>query len=370
MDQIDTCVIGAGVVGLAVARALALKGIEVLVVDQANDFGQGTSSRNSEVIHAGIYYAKDSAKARWCVRGKEQLYEYCESRHVPYRRIGKLIVATRADEEPSLADILDRARGNGVNDLEVWDSARLATVEPQLTASLALFSPSTGIVSSRELMRAYLADVEAAGGMFVGGFRVEHLTRIDQRFVLKGSVDGAAYELSAARVVNSGGLGAQQIAASCELLDPSMVPPLYLAKGNYFMLSGSAPFSRLIYPVPEPTGTGLGIHATLDLGGQVRFGPDVQYIQKEDYAVDETRLEEFVTAIRRFYPGLVADRLVPGYAGIRPKLQAPGQAAADFMVQTEAEHRVPGLVNLFGIESPGLTSALAIADHVAECLTL
>ncbi|MCB1692186.1 MAG: NAD(P)/FAD-dependent oxidoreductase, partial [Pseudomonadales bacterium] len=364
------CVIGAGAVGLAIGRALALRGREVVVVDAEQHFGQGVSSRNSEVIHAGIYYPEGSLKARFCVEGKHKLYEYCVSHHVSHARCGKLIVATEEQEEETLEGILAKARANGVMDLEYWSGPRLAREEPRVRATRALFSPSTGIVSSHELMQSYLADIEDRGGVFVGGTRVVAIHREGAAFVVESEVHGEAYRFNAGVVVNSAGLGAQAVARACSFLDPAAVPPLYFCRGNYFVLEGASPFRHLIYPVPEKSGAGLGIHATIDLGGQARFGPDVEYVEDEDYVVSSARLPDYYDAVRRYFPSLADGALHPGYVGIRPKLQGPDDAPWDFVVQDATTHGVPGLVQLFGIESPGLTSSLAIADYVVECLTL
>ncbi len=368
VDHLDTCVIGAGVVGLAIARALANSGRETIVLDREHHFGQGVSSRNSEVIHAGIYYPKDSLKARFCVEGKHQLYEYCEKNAVPYANCGKLIVATCAEEEDVLEDIRLKAEANGVPDLEYRSRDALAKLEPHVKATLALFSPSTGIVDSHSLMQSYLGELDQHGGMFVGGTAVKRVEKDSSGFVVHCDTDGGDYSFSCRQLVNAAGLGAQAVANCCEFLDPAEVPSLYYAKGNYFTLSGKNPFTHLIYPVPEKSGAGLGVHATLDMGGQVKFGPDVRYVDDEDYEVDVDRKTEFAAAVKRYFPALDEDALEPGYVGIRPKLQAPGETPADFMVQDAGDHGVEGLVNLFGIESPGLTSSLAIAEDVSRRL--
>lgn len=365
MDHVDTCVIGAGVVGLAIGRALARQGSDVYVLDCEAEFGQGVSSRNSEVIHAGIYYPENSMKANLCVRGKHLLYDYCRHHDVGHANCGKLIVATCPEEEDTLEEIRGKAAANGVDDLEYWSGARLAGAEPEVKATSALFSPSTGIVSSHALMQAYLADLEHAGGLFVGLARVTAVHRETGGFVVICDAAGDSYRFICRRLINSAGLGAQAVACGFDFLDASTVPPLYYCKGNYFMLTGGNPFTHLIYPVPEKTGAGLGVHATIDLGGQVKFGPDVEYIDEEDYSVSVERAALYYEAVRRYFPGLADGRLAPGYAGIRPKLQAPGASPCDFVIQGEAEHGVPGLVQLFGIESPGLTSSLAIAEYVA-----
>lgn len=368
MDYLHTCVIGGGVVGLAIARSLAQFGRDVVVLDQEQKYGQGISSRNSEVIHAGIYYPKGSLKASMCVRGKALLYEYCESHSVEFKRCGKLIVATESDEEMTLEGIVQKATDNGVNDLEYWSADKIKSEEPNVMATLALLSPSTGVVSSHDLMTAYLADLEMAGGMFIGSTKVLAIDIEGDKYIVHCDVEGDSYTFSCSVLVNSAGLGAQRVAATISGLDPSSIPPLYYCKGNYFTMSGKPPFSRLIYPVPEKSGAGLGVHATIDLAGQVKFGPDVEYIEEEDYKVTEDRITDYYAAVRRYYPGLADDQLTPGYVGIRPKLQGPSDTPKDYVIQTVSEHNLPGLVQLYGIESPGLTSSLAIAEYVSESL--
>ncbi|MGA0393216.1 MAG: NAD(P)/FAD-dependent oxidoreductase [Rhodospirillales bacterium] len=376
-ESIDCAVIGAGVVGLAIARALATTGHDVIVLEATDAIGTGTSSRNSEVIHAGIYYPKNSLKALMCVRGKQLLYEYCESRGVEHRRIGKLLVATTDDQISALEKLRDSAAANGVTDLKWIEGAALKKLEPELRAVGAFLSPSTGIIDSHGLMLAYQGEAEDAGAMiaFNSPVRKGHIEK--DGIVL--SIGGEEpMTLSCRTVINSAGLYAQFIAASIEGLDRQHIPPCHFAKGNYFTLSGRAPFSRPIYPIPEAAG--LGIHLTLDLGGQAKFGPDVEWladlpwleddshITGIDYTVDPARGERFYAAIRTYWPGLPDNSLLPGYAGIRPKIQAPDEAAKDYMIQGPNEHGINGLVNLFGIESPGLTSSLAIAEEVLKKL--
>ena len=365
MEQVDTVVIGAGVVGLAVARALAMAGREVIVLEAENAIGTHTSSRNSEVIHAGIYYPKDSLKARLCVAGRQQLYAYCADHGVSHQRCGKLIVATSPAQIPQLEKILAQGRANGVTDLTALDLARVRDMEPAVQCVAALHSPSTGIIDSHGLMLAYQGDAEAHGAMLaftgpVSGGRVQ-----DDGILLE--VGGEQpMQLLARRVVNSAGLHAPKVAASLEGFPPAHVPPSYYCKGNYYSLAGRAPFSRLIYPIPEAAG--LGVHVTLDLAGQARFGPDVEWIDKIDYTVDPQRAEKFYAAIRSYWPDLKDGALSPGYSGIRPKIQAPSEPARDFMIEGPRDHGVAGLVNLFGIESPGLTASLALGDMVAGLL--
>jgi len=363
MDQIECVVVGAGVVGLAVARALAARGREVLVLEAAEAIGVGTSSRNSEVIHAGIYYPRGSQKAALCVRGRELLYEYCAERGLPHQRCGKLLVATARNQTPQLESILARGKENGVLDLIRISGAEAQALEPALECVDAVFSPQTGIVDSHQLMLALQGDAQRDGAMFAFHSPVESIEASNGRFVVK--VGGASpTTIGAACVINSAGLYANTLARKIRGLDPRYVPPLYLARGNYFSMSGRAPFSRLIYPMPNEAG--LGVHLTIDLGGQARFGPDVEWVDAIGYDVDPRRADSFYAAIRAYWPALPDRALQPAYAGIRPKLSGPGEAAADFLIQGAAAHGVRGLVNLFGIESPGLTASLAIAVRVCE----
>lgn len=364
-DRVECVVIGAGVVGLAVARALAMRGRETLVLEAEDAIGTGISSRNSEVIHAGIYYPRGTAKARLCVAGKQRLYAYCEARGVEYRRCGKLIVAADDEQVGRLERIEATARANGVDDLRRLTGREAKAMEPALSCVAALLSPSTGIIDSHAFMLALQADLEEAGGMVafhspVGRGRCER-----DVIHLQAGADETV-ELTARVVINSAGLRAQELARRIEGIPEETVPPSLYAKGNYYTLQGKAPFQHLVYPVPEPGG--LGVHLTLDLAGRGRFGPDVEWIEKPDYAVDPARAGRFYAAIRRYWPALPEGSLRPGYAGIRPKLSGPGAAAADFLIQGPEVHRVRGLVNLYGIESPGLTAALAIAEQVADAV--
>lgn len=370
-EQVDTVVIGAGVVGLAVARALALQGREVMVLEAADAFGTGTSARNSEVIHAGIYYPAGSLKARLCVQGKQMLYDYCAERGIAHQRCGKLIVATSADQVDELRAIQQRAAANGVHDLRLLTRAEAQALEPSLQCHAALLSPSTGIVDSHGLMLSLLGDLEQAGGLLAANSEVKSLAALEDKAqaAIKMEVFGGeeSTELIARQVVNAAGLHAPALGARTQGLDLRHVPQAHFAKGNYFTLSGRAPFSRLIYPVPEPGG--LGVHLTLDLGGQAKFGPDVQWVDSpHDLEVDAARGNAFYAEVRRYWPELRDGALQPGYAGIRPKISAPGEPAADFVIQGPREHGVPGLVNLFGIESPGLTSCLALGAATVEAL--
>lgn len=364
MDRVDVVVIGAGVVGLAVARALALAGREVMVLEREALIGSGTSSRNSEVIHAGIYYPQGSLKARFCVRGKAMLYAYCAERGIPHKRCGKLIVATSAAQVAQLDAILARARANGVDDLVKLGKAEAQALEPALNCEAALLSPSTGIVDSHAFMLALQGDLENAGGLVALGSPFERAERTANGVAVHAA-DGTA--LLATTVVNAAGLYAPAVAARIGGLPAPAVPVAHYAKGNYFTLSGRSPFSRLIYPVPEAAG--LGVHLTIDLGGQAKFGPDVEWVASaEDLEVDPARGDAFYAEVRKYWPALADGALQAGYAGIRPKIAGPSDPAADFVIQGPEDHGVPGLVNLFGIESPGLTSALAIGEHVEQLL--
>jgi L-2-hydroxyglutarate oxidase LhgO len=375
MDAVDAVVIGAGVVGLAVGRALALRGLETIVLERGNAIGTGTSSRNSEVIHAGIYYPTDSLKARFCVQGREALYPYLESHGVAHRRCGKLLVATNAAQQARLAQIQAQAARNGVGDLQLLDAREVQALEPELNAVAALLSPSTGIVDSHGLMLALQGDLEAQGGALALLSPLLGIRCSDDGHVLRiGGEGGSAessIELTARIVVNAAGLWAPDLAARIEGLASGHLPAARYAKGNYFSLAGRAPFSRLIYPIPEEAG--LGVHLTLDLAGQARFGPDVEWIAPAsadaiDYRVDPRRADGFEAAIRSYWPGLPANALQPAYSGVRPKLQVAGESVVDFVLHGPAEHGVRGLMNLYGIESPGLTSCLALADEVVNRL--
>ncbi len=361
--QAQVVVIGAGVVGLACARALARLGKEVIILERNSAFGQETSSRNSEVIHAGIYYPPGSRKAQWCVSGRQRLYAFCEAHGVEFRQCGKLIVATSVEQTPGLEQIQSRAVANGVNDL-VWLSAQEAkALEPQLECVAALFSPSTGIVDSHGLMLALLGDAERHGAVLAYNSKVQTMQTTPNGMEITVACDGRIEVLQANAVVNAAGHQAIPLANTCEALAKDNLPKAYLAKGNYFSLAGRSPFSRLIYPVPEPGG--LGVHLTLDLGMQARFGPDVEWVDVEDYVVNPQRADVFYAAVRRYWPGLQDNALMPAYAGIRPKITPQQGPDADFLLHTSEHHGVQGLVNLFGIESPGLTASLAIADEVA-----
>jgi L-2-hydroxyglutarate oxidase LhgO len=367
-NNIDAVVIGAGAVGLASARALALAGHETVILERHGAIGTEVSARNSEVIHAGIYYPQGSLKARFCVEGRAKLYDYLNKRNLPHRKCGKLIVATDETQRTELEAIAARARANGVSDLRELTGAEARALEPALKAEAALLSPSTGILDAHAFMLSLQGEFEDAGGMIAFHAPAARITRDGDGFIVH--VSGAEETRLRTRIiVNAAGLWAPALAARIEGIDAAHVPQAYFAKGNYFSLTGRAPFSRLIYPVPEAAG--LGVHLTLDLGGQARFGPDVEWIDaaegaEPDYAVKPERGADFYAAIRRYWPGLKDGALQPAYSGVRPKVSGPGEAAADFILSGRERHGIAGLVNLFGIESPGLTSSLAIADQVVR----
>ena len=366
-ETVDAVVIGAGVVGLAVARSLALAGREVLVLESENAIGMGVSARNSEVIHAGIYYDAGSLKARLCVQGRQQLYAYCAERGIAHQRCGKLIVAGTHAQVDLLRATQAKAQANGVDDLQWLSRAQAQALEPALQCHAALLSPSTGIVDSHALMLSLQADIENAGGQVVLNAPVYTMALAqgtDGRHWVR-TQDGTC--LAAHTVVNAAGLSAPTLARRFTGLATDKVPTPFYAKGSYFTLAGRAPFSHLVYPVPEAAG--LGVHLTLDLGGQAKFGPDVEWVEVPDvFTVDPARAQSFYAAVRQYWPSLPDGALQPAYAGIRPKISGPGKPSADFCVQGPQDHGVAGLVNLFGIESPGLTSALALGDWVARLL--
>lgn len=366
MADIDCIVLGAGVVGLAIARELAATGREVLVVEASEGIGTGTSARNSEVIHAGIYYPQNSLKARLCVEGKHRLYEYCAERGIAHKRLGKLIVAATPEQTWQLAGIAERARLNGVDDLYQIDGAAAAQLEPALICDAALVSPSTGIVDSHGLMLALQGDTENAGGqcVFMTPFREGRVLE-NGEFLL--SFDGEeAMELTTNCLINATGLSAPSVARRVAGQPAALIPPAFYCKGSYFTLSGRSPFSRLIYPMPD--NAGLGVHLTVDLGGQAKFGPDTEWVDGENYDIDPRRADSFYAAVRQYWPDLPDGALQPGYTGIRPKIVGPGEPAADFVIAGPATHGVAGMVNLFGIESPGLTASLAIARETLAAL--
>jgi L-2-hydroxyglutarate oxidase LhgO len=361
---IDAVVIGAGVVGLAVGRALGLRGMETIVLEQATCIGSETSSRNSEVIHAGIYYPPGSLKAKYCVQGKELLYDYLQSRKIPHSRCGKLLVAQHASEGGRLTDIAARAKRCGVSDLVTLSPAEVNKLEPLLRSGAGLFSPSTGIFDTHQFMLSLQADLEAAGGLVVLSSPVSGgaIGRQGKHTVISGGENPTS--LNCRVLINASGLSARDTwLRLAGATGTNLVPEQYFAKGHYYSYSGKAPFAHLVYPLPESGG--LGVHATLDLGGQIRFGPDVRWVEQRDYDFDDSAREAFIHSIRKYFPTLEPDRLQPAYTGIRPKVAAPGAADGDFKILTEREHGIPGYVSLHGIESPGLTASMAIAEDIA-----
>lgn len=363
MDKVDCIVIGAGVIGLAVARKMALTGREVLVLEQADAIGTVTSARNSEVIHAGLYYPQGSLKARLCVAGRALLYDYLIERGITHERCGKILVATSEDEEKAMDGVLAKARINGVDDMVKISSADARAMEPDLVCRSALHSPSTGILDSHAYMLSLQGDAENKGATIAFLSTVSGGAITDGKISINVCGEGGSMKLACDTLINAAGLGAQAIASAITGFPSPLVPPLRYAKGNYFTLAGKAPFSHLVYPLPS--NDGLGTHYTRDLGGQGRFGPDVEWVDEIDYEVDPRRADSFYAAIRRYWPDLQDGALSPAYSGIRPKVQIPGQPPADFIIQDATAHGIKGMVNLFGIESPGLTSSLAIADEVA-----
>lgn len=366
--DIQTVIIGAGVVGLACARDLAKTGREVLIIERHDAIGTETSARNSEVIHAGIYYPKDSLKAKFCVAGRDMLYQYCAENGIDHKRTGKLIVATHEDQIPALRDIEQRAMENGVTDLVWLDRDEAVAREPALHCVAALESPSTGIVDSHQLMVTLLGEAEANGATLALNTDVTAVKIENDIFTIETrDRDGQEMSLTCAELLIAGGLHSQTLAHNFTGLPAPSIPPQHYARGCYFTLSGKAPFSTLIYPAPEQAG--LGIHLTLDLGGQARFGPDVTWVEEPNYDVPEEKRAGFAAAIRKYYPALDENALQTGYAGVRPKVQAPGEAARDFLISDRDKHGIDGLIILYGIESPGLTACLAIADHVEDILS-
>jgi L-2-hydroxyglutarate oxidase LhgO len=370
MDKIDCAVVGAGVVGLAVARELARRGLDVVVIERHPSIGMETSSRNSEVIHAGLYYPTGSLKARLCVQGRDELYAYCDAKGVPYRRCGKLVVATSNEQLPKLSAIHSQAQVNGCHEVTWLDGKNARALEPSLSCVAALSSPHTGIIDTHAYMLALQGDAENACAVLAMDSNVVSARTIPDGIVIQVRTgEGEESELQVETLVNCGGLWAPRLAKEIEGLDQTSIPDAYFAKGNYYSLAGRAPFSRLIYPVPEPGG--LGVHLTLDMGGQARFGPDVEWLSPPpediDYSVDPARAAAFYREIRAYWPDLVDEALQPAYSGVRPKITPPGAPAADFLF---ASHGSPHYLGLYGIESPGLTASLAIAAHGAALLGL
>ncbi|MCP4988270.1 MAG: NAD(P)/FAD-dependent oxidoreductase [Colwellia sp.] len=366
MDKVDIIVVGAGVVGLAIAAKLAQKFNNVLVIDKNASFGEETSSRNSEVIHAGIYYPQHSLKAKLCVQGKSMLYQYCQQRHIPVNKIGKLLVAHGEKEEAILKEILISAQKNGVDDLLWLDQQALKELEPELLASAALLSPSTGIIDSHAYMQSLLAQAEQHNAMFVAQTTMLSASPVDNGFDVLLNSQGEQLSVKCNYLINCAGLHSEAVANTIKGLNSKHIPKLHWCRGHYFSYQGKSPFKQLIYPIPKDNG--LGIHASLDIGGQLKFGPDTQYIDELNYDFPSKLKEKFLNEISQYFPNIDASKLQPAYAGIRPKLQGKEDSFKDFVIQTSEVHQFKGLVNLFGIDSPGLTSSLAIAKYVTDKL--
>ena len=365
--KVNCVIIGGGAVGLAIGAELSRrKDFTCVVLEAESSYGQGISSRNSEVVHAGIYYPKDSLKANLCVRGKELLYDFCQSRAIPYNQCGKIIVATNEEEIGHLEKLNDAAVRNGVEDLEQLSRKQIQIMEPFVEASAGLFSPSTGIVDSHQLMTSLLGKFEVNGGIFAPNSEVLRVARVGCEYNI--AVDNVkrndGFVVETPVLINAAGLSAQRIAEKIDDFPVEVIPKLHLCKGVYFKMTGHPPFQHLIYPVPPKRGDGLGIHATIDMQGGVKFGPDVEYIEDLDFSIDASKRKLFFEAIQRYFPHIDIKRLTPDYSGIRPKLQGPNDAFKDFVIMDCDIHGFPGLIQLFGIESPGLTSSMAIAEYV------
>lgn len=361
-NEVDIIIIGAGVIGLSIARSLSRKGCQTLLVEKNKNFGMGISSRNSEVIHAGLYHHPEMLKSNLCVKGKKALYEYAQKRHIPHKNCGKLVVATNSSELPKLEAIMGNAQKCGVHDLKMMTEKECKTMEPDIKAAAGLFSPSSGVIDTHSYMLSLLGDAESNGAEIAYQTEVTDIKKINNKFIIttKGA-DKTFFDIGCSTLINAAGLGAMKIAHMINDLNKSHIPELIMAKGSYFSYSGKTNFKHLIYPVPIIGG--LGIHLTLDMAGGVKFGPDVEFIQHEEYDVMNSSKKTFLDLIKTYYPSIDETKLHPDYAGIRPKTSKKGD---DFNIQFEAEHGIIGLVNLFGIESPGLTASLAIADHVTE----
>ena len=373
MDRFDVCIAGAGVVGLAITHRLleAFPKASIVLTEQESDFGQHTSSRLSEVIHAGIYYPTGSLKARLCVEGKEALYAFCEKYRVPHRRVGKLILSN-SNCDQAITKLAQNAMSNGVDDLEYWAEDRIKIAEPAVRAPHALFSPSTGILDSHQYMQTLLTLNEQRGMLYAPRTKITSVHPLGKYFLVQASIYSPikteAYRFNAKWFINSAGLWSQQLAAKIENLPASCVPERFLCKGEYFDYRGSNPFTHLIYPLPDPKLSGLGIHSTQDLNGQLRFGPDAEYVKEVDYRVTPAKRSAFARAIRNYFPSLEANKLVPAYAGIRPKISGPDEKAGDFVIAGPQDSGIPGLIQLFGIESPGLTASLSIGSYVSRLI--
>lgn len=368
MSSFDCLVVGAGVIGLACAAQLARNGQRVLLVDEERWIGTHTSSRNSEVIHAGIYYPPGSLKAQLCVEGRDLLYRWCEEHRVEHRRIGKLLVAISPAEIDALQALKKNAQHSGVHTLQDIDAAQLRRLEPAVCGEAALLSVDTGIIDSHAYLQSLLGDAQRHGADLALDTRITELTHNGYCWQVQGTSCGDTFCVDVDRIVNAAGLFASQLALRVDGLLPRYIPDTLWCRGRYFSYSGRSPFSRLVYPMPEANTAGLGVHATIDMGGQVRFGPDIAWTDRINYQVEDHLKGDFARAIQRYFPGLEPQRLTPGYCGIRPKLSGPGQPVADFVIQSSEIHGLKGLVNLFGIESPGLTASLAIARRVARIL--
>ncbi len=366
MDNVDVIIVGAGVIGLAIAAKLSQQFNDVLIIDKNSNFGEETSSRNSEVIHAGIYYPQNSLKAKFCVQGKKMLYQYCLARHIPVNKIGKLLVAHGDEEEAFLKQTLITAKNNGVDDLTWLNQSELKKLEPELLASAALLSPSTGIIDSHAYMQSLLAQAQENNAIFVAQTAMESALPTSDGFEVNLISQGEPLTISCKYLINCAGLHSETLAKTITGLDKSFIPKMHWCRGHYFSYQGKSPFKQLIYPIPSDNG--LGIHASLDISGQLKFGPDTQYIDQLDYDFPEKLKNKFLNQISRYFPNIDANKLQPAYAGIRPKLQAEQDSFKDFVIQTDEVHHINGLFNLFGIDSPGLTSSLAIAEHVASKL--
>jgi len=366
MDNVDVIIVGAGVIGLAIAARLSQQFNSVLVIDKNASFGEETSSRNSEVIHAGIYYPHNSLKAKLCVQGKVMLYQYCQERHIPVNKIGKLLVAHGKKEEYFLKETLITAQKNGVNDLTWMSQQALKELEPELLASAALLSPSTGIIDSHAYMQSLLAQAEQHNAMFVAQTKMIKARPKQDGFEVSVDSQGEQLSISCKYLINCAGLHSESVAHTIKGLNKSYIPKLHWCRGHYFSYQGKSPFKQLIYPIPRDNG--LGIHASLDMGGQLKFGPDTQYIDQLNYDFPTKLKEKFLEQVSQYFPNIEASKLQPAYAGIRPKLQGKDDTFKDFVIQTSEVHQIKGLINLFGIDSPGLTSSLAIANYVIDKL--